>query len=164
MPEFGQGGLVHSKTLLIRRKAAAPHVIHIRSHGGANLIAQTCILPRMPWQDALRQSQQIMDHLNLAVTVGTGTDANRRHAHSLGYQLRQGRWYRLQNDRIGSRLFQHLNIAEKLNGSRRRLALQSVAAELMYRLGGQPDMAHHRHACRDNPMDGFGNSGAAPPA
>src|SRR5882724_13229075 len=63
--------------LAIRWEGATAHVFAIFAHRAGNDFAEVGIFPGKFWRGAKREPQEIVDHQNLAVALGTGSDTDR---------------------------------------------------------------------------------------
>src|SRR5690606_14593726 len=109
------------------------------------------------WPKIRKQAKHIVQHQNLPVTGGRGTDADRRDIY-------------LSRDASGERLrhfFQHDGESASFGNGKRVLRnpltvisppLDSVTTEGVDRLRRQPDVGHHGNAARDEKADRFGHA------
>src|SRR5262249_5040344 len=92
------------------------------------------------------------EHLDLAVTIGAGADADGRDLQAVGDRARQARGHALEHDREGAGLLEGLGVVEEPDRRLRRLALDLEAAELVDRLRREAESAHDRDAGTDQAL------------
>jgi hypothetical protein len=101
-------------------------------------------------------ADQVMQHQHLAMAVHSGTDADGGHGRKAGGDVggQAGR-HHFHDDQCCTRLFKGQRIGLEDGGPCIAAALDAVAAQLVHRLGGQPDVGAYGHATLDQESERF---------
>ena len=101
--------------------------------------------------------EDVVNHLDLAITKDTGADADGRDGDSLGNELGQGGGDAFEDYGECTCILEGFGVSEELGCLLGGLALAAVAAELVHRLRREPDVPHDRDAVLDDVVDGVGD-------
>src|SRR5207237_4247457 len=95
-------------------------------------------------RDAVLDAKQVVEHKYLAVAPWTGADADRGHGHGLGDGPGHTVGHRFQHDGEAACLGQGHGVVDEGGSGGGLLALDLEAAELVDRLGCEPEVTHDR--------------------
>ena len=112
----------------VRRIAPRLHVVLEGLHRAGDRSSQIGIPPHELGRRSERQSQQIVIHQHLPVTVGAGADANGGNLDLLGDERRHFARNPFQHHATRAAAFQRQRVMHELLHRRQRLALHFVAA------------------------------------
>ena len=89
------------------------------------------------------QTEHVVQHQNLDITVNTGANANRRNTDGFSDQLSNLARHDFQHNGKSSSIFHGLGIVQQLSRCFSGFSLHAIRAELIDRLRCQADVAHH---------------------
>ena len=154
MHELGEDDGVHGEALLLGGETRPTDVVPVAGYGVGGGAADGRVGSGVPGRVVGAGGEDVVDDLYLTVAVDTGADADGRDGDSLGDELGQGCGDAFEDYGKCTCVLEGLGVPEKLGRLLGGLALAAVAAELVHRLGREPDVAHDRDAVLDDVVDG----------
>ena len=90
LQELGENAGVHGEALLLGGETRATDVVPVAGYGVGGGAADRSVSSSVPGRVVGAGGEDVVDHLDLAVAVDTGADADGRDGDSLGDELGQG--------------------------------------------------------------------------
>src|SRR4030042_2111265 len=149
--QLSDKALIHGIALFGSGEAMRFDLRYVTGHCSLNLSGQPGILLGMLGHKIGIKGQNIADYLDLAITIRSGPDANSRDSQLLSNQFGKSRWSAFQDDSKSPGLLQYAGIVEQSPGFLEPLTAHLKPSQLMYGLGGKPDMPHDRNAPANTP-------------
>ena len=128
--------------MLRGRKGSLPYLAHVVLGGADDGVADLGESLGELGHPAARHPEHVVTDEHLAIAVGAGPDADGGNGNGVGHDGGQIGRDRFEHDGVGASLGEGLRVGDEFGRSRVGFALHLEAAEGVYRLRGEPDVAH----------------------